>query len=156
MEIAERLKTVCSFLNSPSCHSDATSHNFRILFITQHLARGIGALSLKLRKCRMKLRSVAGRIKMRRFFWWGRCCVITASLCRTACWDSTIVCVKGLQLRFLHGQRPRAPRLWNCCSGLFIVMYAQGPLYYLQSIYNYPALQPNILFMSYNFKNAAW
>lgn len=52
------------------------------------------------------------------------CCVITASLCRTACWDSTIVCVKELQLRFLHGQRPRASRLWNCCSGLFIVMHA--------------------------------
>lgn len=52
------------------------------------------------------------------------CCVITASRCRTACWDSTIVCVKELQQRFLHGQRPRASRLWNCCSGLFIVMHA--------------------------------
>lgn len=31
-------------------------------------------------------------------------------------------------------------------------MYVQGPLYYLQSIYNYPALQPNVLFMSYDFK----
>lgn len=110
------LKTVCSLLDSLRCHISKLKSFIPTAALGKRDSHTFIEVQNEVSLYRRSYED-ASALLMR------GCCVITASLCRTACWDSTIVCVKGLQLRFLHGQRPRAARLWNCCSGLFIVMY---------------------------------
>lgn len=123
-----------------------------IIHNTTFVKRTCFQKALKPRKSRMNFRQPVRRSNkgVVVLLMWGRCAITAtewhAGIAHNSFCESAVGVTKGLG----H------PSLWNCCAGLFILMYTQRPLHYLQSIYNYPALQPNILFMCYHFKNAAW